>query len=184
MKGYRRAHPQFSLCGLNCALCVMHIGGYCPGCGGGEGNQPCAIIRCALAHDAVEYCRQCSDYPCARYEGALEYDLFIPSGNRRRDLERAERMGLEAYLAELAEKTDILLNLLRDYNDGRRKTLYCAAANLLSLDGLRTVMAQLSQGVNENRPLKDKATQAAALLQTAADAEGVSLKLKKKPKTQ
>ena len=93
-------------------------------------------------------------------------------------------MGLEAYLAELAEKADILLNLLRDYNDGRRKTLYCAAANLLSLDGLRTVMAQLSQGVNENRPLKDKATQAAALLQTAADAEGVSLKLKKKPKTQ
>lgn len=182
MKDYRRAHPQFSLCGLNCALCAMHVGGYCPGCGGGEGNQPCAIVRCALAHGAVEYCCACGDYPCARYESEPEYDLFIPSGNRRRDLERARRMGLEAYHAELAEKADVLLKLLQDYNDGRRKTLFCAAVNLLSLEDLRAVMAQLSQDADASRTLKEKAAQAAALLQAAADAQGVSLKLRKKPK--
>jgi len=26
----------------------MHIGGYCPGCGGGEGNQSCKIARCGM----------------------------------------------------------------------------------------------------------------------------------------
>ena len=39
MKGFSRKEPMFSLCGLNCALCAMHVGGYCPGCGGGWRRQ-------------------------------------------------------------------------------------------------------------------------------------------------
>ena len=39
MKGFTRREPLFSLCGLKCGLCRMHLGGYCPGCGGG-GGQP------------------------------------------------------------------------------------------------------------------------------------------------
>ena len=35
MKGFTRTETRFSLCGLNCGLCSMHLGGYCPGCGGG-----------------------------------------------------------------------------------------------------------------------------------------------------
>ena len=34
MKGFTRDETRFSLCGLNCALCSMRLGGYCPGCGG------------------------------------------------------------------------------------------------------------------------------------------------------
>ena len=34
MKGFTRMETRFSLCGLNCDLCSMHLGGYCPGCGG------------------------------------------------------------------------------------------------------------------------------------------------------
>ena len=34
MKGFAREETRFSLCGLNCRLCSMHLGGYCPGCGG------------------------------------------------------------------------------------------------------------------------------------------------------
>ena len=67
MKGFTREDKRFSLCGLNCGLCPMQIGGYCPGCGGGEGNQSCAIARCSLEHDKVEYCWQSGDYPCSRY---------------------------------------------------------------------------------------------------------------------
>ena len=33
-ENYHREHPEFALCGLNCVLCPMHLGGYCPGCGG------------------------------------------------------------------------------------------------------------------------------------------------------
>ena len=77
MKGFQREDRMFSLCGLNCMLCPMQIGGYCPGCGGGEGNQSCAIARCSLEHDKVEYCHQCGEYPCSRYDGIDEYDLSL-----------------------------------------------------------------------------------------------------------
>lgn len=56
MKGFERKDQLVSLCGLNCGLCTMHLGGYCPGCGGGAGNQGCAIARCSLEHGGVEYC--------------------------------------------------------------------------------------------------------------------------------
>lgn len=51
MKNFIREDQLFSLCGLNCGLCSMHLGGYCPGCGGGEENQPCKIAKCSLEHD-------------------------------------------------------------------------------------------------------------------------------------
>lgn len=73
MKGFRRDNPLFSLCGLNCGLCSMHLGGYCPGCGGGEGNQPCAIARCSREHGGIAYCYACDAYPCERYAQADVY---------------------------------------------------------------------------------------------------------------
>ena len=56
MKNYGRSYPYLSLCGLNCSLCTMHLSGYCPGCGGGEGNQPCSFFKCAGEHGSVEFC--------------------------------------------------------------------------------------------------------------------------------
>ena len=55
----------------------MHVDGYCPGCGGGEGNQSCKIAKCSLVHEKVEYCSQCSEFPCEKYEGIDEYDSVI-----------------------------------------------------------------------------------------------------------
>lgn len=53
MKGFKRENRLLSLCGLNCGLCTMYLGKYCPGCGGGEGNQPCAMARCSLQPPGV-----------------------------------------------------------------------------------------------------------------------------------
>ena len=50
MKGFNRKNQLFSLCGLNCGLCPMFLNKYCPGCGGGEGNQSCKIARCSMEH--------------------------------------------------------------------------------------------------------------------------------------
>ena len=69
MKGFTREETRFSLCGLNCTLCPMRLGGYCPGCGGGAGNQSCAIAKCSLEHGGVLFCWECPEYPCSRYEG-------------------------------------------------------------------------------------------------------------------
>ncbi len=182
MKGFLRNDPLLSLCGLNCGLCPMHIGKYCPGCGEGEGNQPCAIARCAGKQAGVEYCFQCGEYPCEKYVGADAYDSFVTHQNQLADSEKAQKIGLTAYHAEQTEKAEILARLLASYNDGRRKNFYCLAVNLLELDDLRSVMAQTqneSTFIGQN--VKESAAAMAERLQAAADSRGILLKLRKKP---
>lgn len=181
MKGFTRKEPMFSLCGLNCALYSMRVGGYCPGCGGGEGNQSCALARCSLEHGGLEFCADCAEYPCARYEGFDDADSFVPHSRRRADLERARELGLEAYMSELREKAALLSELLEGYNDGRRKSLFCTAAYLLPLPDLRETLQALRALPAQDA--KERAASAAGLLQTAAAARGISLKLVKKPKS-
>ena len=183
MKGFTRTETSFSLCGLNCCLCSMHLGGYCPGCGGGAGNQSCAMARCSLEHGGVPFCWECPEYPCPRYAGFDDGDSFVPHRNRQQDIARAREIGLEAYLAQLAEKRAILEELLARYNDGRRKTFFHTAVYLLPLADLRTVMASLSsQPKLDEQPVKERALAAVEFLQEAADHQGISLKLNKKRK--
>ena len=183
VKGFTRAETRFSLCGLNCAGCSMHLRSYCPGCGGGTGNQNCALAKCSLEHGGVQFCWECPEYPCTRYEGFDDGDSFVPHRNRQQDIAREREVGLEAYLAQLEEKRAILHELLDHYNDGRRKTLFNTAVYLLSLEDLRSVMANLgSQPELEDQPIKERALAAVGLLQEAASRRGISLKRNKKPK--
>ena len=183
MKGFTREETRFSLCGLNCALCSMRLGGYCPGCGGGAGNQSCAIAKCSLEHGGIPFCWTCPEYPCPCYDGFDDGDSFVPHRNRRQDIALAREVGLEAYLAQLEEKRTILEQLLAHYNDGRRKTLFNTAVYLLPLEDLRIVTASLSSRPElEEQPVKERALAAVELLQEVADHRGMSLKLVKKPK--
>ena len=179
MKGFERKETRFSLCGLNCGLCVMRTGGYCPGCGGGPGNQSCALARCSLTHGGPEFCWECAEYPCHRYEGFDRCDSFLPHSTRQRDIARARELGLPGYLAELDQRREILRQLMEGWNDGRRKTLFHTAAVLLPLEELQGVMAALPQG--DALPIKERTKAAAALLEEAAARRGLSLKLRKRP---
>lgn len=199
MKDFIREDRLFSLCGLNCGLCTMHIGGYCPGCGGGEGNQSCRIAKCSLKRNSenhnrekdgpdrekIDYCHQCPEFPCEKYETIDEYDSFITHRNRRSDLEKHRNIGKEAYQEEQRRKTEILSELLADYNDGRRKSFFCLAVNLLECDDLQSVMAQMKTGSDQaGQTVKERAARVVKLLQGAADERGIVLKLKKKRKVE
>lgn len=183
MKDYRREHPAFSLCGLNCALCpIHHMEKGCPGCGGGEGHQGCAIIRCSKEHGGVEHCYQCPEFPCGRYQEATAFDSFLSHQNMVADQERAKAMGLDAYLTELGAREEILRTLLRDFNDGRRKTLFCQAAGLLPLPELEAALAATKAQAKGTDGLKERAVIAVQALEGAAKVCGISLKLRRKPK--
>ena len=176
MKGFTRKNQLFSLCGLNCGLCTMRLGGHCGGCG--NGNQSCKIARCSLEHGGVEYCCECSHYPCEKYEKIDEYVSFITHRNRIADLKKLRTIGVDRYNAEQEEKVRLLDYLLSSCNDGRRKTLFCLAVNLLELSDIRAVVDQLM--ASDLSTVKERAVYAAALLQEIADKDGVSLKLNRK----
>lgn len=178
MKDFTRKNLLLSLCGLNCGLCTMHLGGYCPGCGGGEGNQSCKIARCSLEHGSPAYCSSCDCYPCEKYQGIDDFDSFITHRRRAADLARVREIGEEAYCAQQREKIQILTFLLDGFNDGRRKAFFSTAVNLLELSELREIVRQLAD--REQMPLKERSACAVRLFRTAAERQGVDLKLRRK----
>ena len=171
LKDFIRDNLWFSLCGLNCGLCPMKLDSYCPGCGGGEGNQSCKIAKCSIQHGKIEYCNQCQ-----------EYDISITHRNWKQDFEKMKGMGVEAYNYGQMQKLEILKLLLEGYNDGRRKSFFCLAVNLLDLEDLKTVVGHLVEEKQlESFTLKEKSAFAVKQLQSIAEQRGVVLKWNRKP---
>lgn len=133
-----------------------------------------------MERERIEYCNQCESFPCEKYPEKDEFDSFITYLNRYRDFEKLKKIGVKAYQKEQSEKAAILNELLKNYNDGRKKTLFCLAVNLLELDDLRKVMGQIKED-EECLSIKEKAARMAGLLQGVAAQKEICLKLRKKP---
>jgi hypothetical protein len=188
MTDYTREYPLFSQCGLNCGLCPRyHTNGVskCPGCGGAsvgthEFVAHCGVNSCARRHGGVEYCYLCGEYPCKKYydSGNIK-DSFITKQHQLADFQKVQEIGLAAYQAELTEKVGIVERLLADFDDGRRKSFFCLAVNLLELADVKDVMARLEAEVTPDTALKEKAALAVGLFQQKADERNVRLELRK-----
>ncbi|MEA4925591.1 MAG: DUF3795 domain-containing protein [Syntrophomonadaceae bacterium] len=183
---YKRKYPIFSLCGLNCGLCPRyHTDGSskCPGCGGPDfhlKHPACSVITCNRKHDQVEFCFECSAYPCSKYANPGNLDSFISYRNVINDFEKARTEGVDQYIRQLREKIKILEFLISNYNDGRRKNFYCLAVNLLKLEDIQNIMAQIGQEIGEqNIPMKDKINRIVSLFEDQARKDNLSLKLRK-----
>ena len=107
MKGFTRMETRFSLCGLNCDLCSMHLGGYCPGCGGGAGNQSCTMAKCSLEHGGIQFCWECREYPCPRYDGIDDWDSLA----RFNDGRRKTLFNTAVYLLPLEDLQSVMADL-------------------------------------------------------------------------
>ena len=179
MKGFVRENQLLSLCGLNCGLCPMKLGGYCGGCG--NGNQSCKIVRCSLEHGGIEYCFECGEFPCEKYQDAGKYDSFITHRNQLADLEKACKSGIELYNAVQREKVRILEELLNGYNTGRSKNFFCVAVNLMELEQLQQAMGLIREQTGaDTLSLKEKNRFAVDVLQQFADQNNLLIKLNRK----
>lgn len=185
MEYRQRECPLFSACGLNCGLCPryqMDGASQCPGCSG-EGfltkHPTCGLLSCSQ-RNGLEYCFQCDEYPCKRYDGADQSDSFITHLKQLSDMEKARTLGIDAYRSELNEKITLLEALLAHYNDGRRKGFYCLGVNLLELQDVRHVMEQIACETQPDQSVKEKAATAVRLFQSMAEQRNISLKLRKK----
>ena len=184
MEHKTRRYPQFSACGLNCGLCPRYYTkgqSRCPGCGGEgftETHCSCGMLSCCQ-RKGLEYCFLCDEYPCKKYDGEGLTDSFITHMNIFHDADKAKQIGLPAYESELNIKIKILEELLENYDDGRRKSFYCLAVNLLEQNDIDSVMTQIKDKVDPQAALKEKASTAAGLFNAMADEKGIVLKLRK-----
>ena len=89
---------------------------------------------------------------------------------------------MKEYEIELNEKVKLLEFLLKNYDDGRRKSFYCVAVNLLGLQDVKAVMGQIDSEIDLEMPLKMKAAAVVRLFEDMAEIRGISLTLRKKVK--
>jgi len=94
-------------------------------------------------------------------------------------MEKAKQIGVENYALELNEKVRLLEKLLGSYDDGRRKSFFCLAVNLLELQDVQYVIAQIETQTKSSDTKKDKAKIAVHLLKEIAEERDISLKLRK-----
>ncbi len=180
-----RKNPLFSLCGLNCCLCPRyHTEGSskCPGCGGVGFNRQhpsCSVMSCSITHDNVEYCFQCSDYPCEKYKGSGTKDSFI-SYRKVKDNNARALSDIEGFLSELRKRMEYLDELLQEYNDGRRKGFFCLAVNDLPIETLDEIHSELkSSNAYEPGEIKERSQRAVELVRKKASELHIDLALRK-----
>ena len=175
---FSKTDGLFSLCGLNCGLCPMQISGECSGCfNGSTCYQTCPLAPCSVEHGHVQYCFQCPEYPCRRYDGIDARDSLIFHRNQKKDMLRAKEMGMGAYLAEQRAKKALLNRMLDAYDDGGHDVFFCLAANMLDVKDMESVLKNADEACNDLTG-KEKAAHLIRLLRRTAEERGIPLVLR------
>lgn len=96
-------------------------------------------------------------------------------------LAHLKHAGPEEYGKEIQARASILHAMLDRYNDGRHKTLFCLAADLLALDSLCSALHCAEHEPRlQKADKRGKASFMTNLLLEAAARQGVELKLHKR----
>ncbi len=175
---FKRTDGLFSLCGLNCGLCPMQIRGKCSGCFTDSPCYPsCSIAPCSVRHGNIDYCYQCAEYPCRRYEDIDKHDSLISHRNQKKDLAKAKEIGIEAYLDEQRDKRMILDRLLDEYDDGTKDVFFCLAVNMMEADDLSDLL-RAAAGNTAAATRHDKAVFMENALRDLASEKNIPLELR------
>jgi hypothetical protein len=98
-------------------------------------------------------------------------------------VEGAREIGIDEYNEEQQRKIRILHSLLDDYNDGKRKSFYCMAINLLPLKEIERILDELiADSQLSATSFREKVDFIVSRFRSLAKDQGVELKLRKKTK--
>ena len=175
IRNFERSDELLSLCGLNCGLCGYRLQGSCGGC---FKDSPCAAVctmaPCSVRHGGLQYCFECPEYPCDKYDGFDSYDTLILHRNQRKDMLKAKEIGIEAYHDEQRRKMELLNKLLDHYDDGSRRVFCCFAVNLLEVRDTERILEQL-ESETAGLSVRERAVLAEQRFKEFADENGFSI---------
>ena len=185
-----KKYPIVGACGLNCGLCTRyHTEGTsrCPGCCGQDFWQKhpsCGFITCCVKQRNLETCAQCTDWEgCDRIAKNLDaakfHDSFISYKPLADNFAFIQKKGIEEFARLEMEKQKFLRHLIDNYDEGRSKSFYCTSCQLVSLDSLKKVMADVEASMTKATSIKEKAKIVRAAMSNLADALHIDLKLRK-----
>ena len=185
-----KEYPIVGACGLNCSLCPRHHtegASRCPGCCGPDFWQKhpeCGFITCCVKERHLETCAQCVDWArCEKVAKLLDSakycDSFISYRPLAANFTFIQKNGIEEFVRLETEKERFLKKLIDNYDDGRSKSFYCIACQLIPLDKLRKVVENVELKMTEDTTSKEKTKLTRAAINNVANNLQIDLKLRK-----
>ncbi len=180
-------YPEIGVCGLSCRLCPRYYTEGESRCGGcktpSRMGAGCPFITCAVKRRGIEFCWQCDDTAaCEKWrrhrELGRQHDSFVCYQRLEENIALVEREGVRALEREQKTRERLLRAMLREFNDGRSRTLYSIAATVMQVGELKEALAQAKRK-SRGADLKAKAEVLRSILQSVAGESGYCLKLRK-----
>jgi hypothetical protein len=139
----------------------------------------------------LEVCSQCNEFPCKKFESWRDRDnipsSYPPDRAAHSNHKFIKEYGLEEFLKQQAMRMRTLEKMLREFNDGRAKSFYCIAANLLPIGDLQASIDSAQQRIGaekvELHNVKTKSMILRRFLTDFALKKGIELELRKKVKS-
>jgi hypothetical protein len=186
MVSVMKRFPSIGACGLDCGLCPRHHtegSSRCPGCAGqGFGPRSCGLLTCCVRKHHLECCAECSEstgcMTLARVkEASTTTDSFISYLPIKATHKLVKHIGIEEFAHLLEERITFLKQLIKEHDDGRSKAYYCLAVQLLPLNDLKDILAEIIQGY-PGIDVKARAAELHKAFDTLALQKGLTLKLR------
>lgn len=181
------AYPETGICGLSCKLCPRYHTEGKSRCGGCKSEfrmgAGCSFITCAVKRKGVEFCWECDESAtCEKWmkhrEFGREHDSFKCYQKLEDDIAFLENNGVETFEEEQGVREEILVEMLRDFNEGRSKSYYCIAVTVMETGELREALAK-AENDSSSLDIKARAKDLHSILDGIAADRGYHLKLRK-----
>jgi len=157
-----KEYPIVGACGLECGLCSRYYTAgpsRCPGCCG-EGffdkHPACSIITCCVKKKGLEVCAECQEFPCFRFKKEEDhikdeaknfsyppYRKIIP------DLNLIKKYGLEKFIKQLEKRIELLKIMIKNFNDGRSRGLFCWTAALAETKDIEVLLDKTQKEIKQ-----------------------------------
>jgi hypothetical protein len=190
-----KTYPTIGCCGLDCGLCPRFytIGhSRCPGCAGPNffnKHPSCSFITCCVKKKNLEVCAECTEFPCSKFKSEQEYQQrqgsssYPPEKKIPHNLNFITEHGIEKFMEQQRNRIKLLQMMIKNFNDGRSRSLFCKAAALLDLKSLTSALdkatRKIKTGKIKQNDVKKKAQILKELIKKTASKEGAELVKKK-----
>ena len=143
----------------------------------------CPFITCAIKRKGIEFCWQCEESSAcekwrAHRENSREHDTFVCYQRLEDNIAFIQRHGIRAFEKTQKDRVRLLLEMLRDFNEGRSKNYFCIAATLLEIEELETALARAGKD-SDVLDIKSKSKILHTILSGIAEKNSYRLSLRK-----
>jgi len=150
----------------------------------GRKHPACGFITCCIRQRGIEACAECIDWlGCERaaklLQSAERQDSFISYRPIAANFAFIQKYGIEEFARLEMGKQKFLRYLLDNYDEGRSKSFYCTACQLIPLDKLREALRDAEAEMAEDTDTKEKARIVRTAIGRLADFLQIDLKLRK-----